>query len=140
MTPVLLLLAASVAAPAAKDTKKDPDTLVGEWAAESLVKGGKPAKVHEGTGLTFGPGGKVLLSERGKDVEATYTSDAKKAPPHLDIVVPGGGAGPTLTGIYKRDGDTLTLAFGPDGERPAKFESADGSKVMLMVLKRKKKE
>jgi uncharacterized protein (TIGR03067 family) len=140
MTPVLLFLAATVAAPAAKDVKKDADPLVGEWVAESWIKGGRPEEVRAGMGITFAPGGKARLAEGGKDLETTYTTDAGKDPPHLDIVVPGGGMGPTLTGIYKRDGDTLTLALGPDGERPARFESAAGSRVMLMVLKRKKKE
>jgi hypothetical protein len=32
------------------------------------------------------------------------------------------------------------LALGPDGERPAAFEAPDGSRVLLMVLKRVKKK
>ena len=142
MTPVLLLLATTVAAPGGKDAEKAPDALVGEWVAESLVKGGKPAKVQEGTGMTFAPGGKAVLAERGKGVDATYTTDPKKDPPHIDLMVPGpdGGKGKGLSGVYRLDGDTLTLCFGPEGDRPAGFDSPAGSKLMLMVLKRKKKE
>ena len=44
---------------------------------------------------------------------------------------------------YKLDGDTLILCFARakgDSDRPAKFDSPEGSNVMLMTLKRAKKD
>ena len=140
MTPALLALALSIAAPGPKDGKKDPDTLLGEWEAESLIKGGRPGKVSPGTGMTFAAGGKVVLREKGKDLEATFTADPKKGPPELEIVVPDRAVAEKLAGVYRVDGDTLTLCLGADGARATAFESPAGSKLLLMVLKRAKKK
>jgi uncharacterized protein (TIGR03067 family) len=140
MNPVLVALALTVAARGPKGDKPDPVTLDGEWVVESWIKGGRSEVVREGMGITFGPGGKAVLAERGRSEDVTYTTDAKKDPPHLNIDIPGGDKGPTLTGIYRLDRDTLTLAVGREGDRPTKFESPDGSAVMLMVLKRAKKK
>lgn len=42
-----------------------------------------------------------------------------------------------LLGIYKLDGDRLTIAYRQNGPRPEKFESKPGSGVTLLVLRRK---
>ena len=44
-----------------------------------------------------------------------------------------------IKGIYEIDGDSLKICFAIEGERPKKFESAEGSTTMLIVLKRIKK-
>ena len=50
---------------------------------------------------------------------------------------PNGRAAP-LGGIYKVDGDTLTLCLTPGGKRPAKFEAPAGSAAQLVTLRRVK--
>jgi uncharacterized protein (TIGR03067 family) len=46
-----------------------------------------------------------------------------ESPPVIDLV----GSKLTLRGLYKLQGDTLTILVGPDGTRPTSFEKADGT-------------
>jgi uncharacterized protein (TIGR03067 family) len=141
MTPALLVMAVTLAAPAAKDAKKDLLTLVGEWAAESAVEEGKPSNPPPGTTWNFTADGKSILTIGGGlgTTESTYTTDAKKTPAEVDV--PNGPKGTPLRGIFKVDGDTLTLCMvDKDQERPKSFESAATSKAILITLKRIKKK
>lgn len=142
-TSLVLVLALVAGAPNKKDPPaKEPPSLVGEWAAVSGTRGGKPDNPEPGTSITFTAEGKVLLKEgkREKSEEATYTADPKKAPAEVDIVPPAKEKGPTIIGIYKIDGDTLTLCIAMGGERPKEFASPSGSEIMLITCTRVKKE
>jgi uncharacterized protein (TIGR03067 family) len=136
-----LMLAVVLAAPAAKDGKKDAPPIVGEWAAESAVANGKPDNPPPGTTWTFTADGKSILTIGGVigSTESKYTTDAKKDPPWIDVEQ--GPKGAPFKGIYKVDGDTLTLCVDATvGERPTKFVSSAGSKALLITLKRVKKK
>jgi len=142
MYSVMIGLALVVAAPAKKEEpKKDAPTLVGEWYPESAVRGGKLDNPPPGTSITFTADGKCLLKEgkREKVEEGTYKFDAKKDPAEIDISPPNAG-GQAVSGIYKFEKDTLILCIVMGGERPKKFEAPDGSEVMLITLKKVKKE
>ena len=140
MTPVLIL-ALAVGAPAVKDPpKKDEPTLVGRWVAESGIKGGRPDKNPTNATLEFSADGKVVLSENGRDLTGTYTTDLKKDPTELDLTLMAGGMSITMPGIFKIEKDTLTICVVPTGDRPKKFESPEGSLNMLLTLKRAKPE
>jgi uncharacterized protein (TIGR03067 family) len=139
MLPTALALAMAVAAPVGKDATKDPRSIVGEWLAESAIAGGKPDNPPEGTTWTFTAEGKSILALGGESrrLESTYKTDPKKDPAWLDIAE--GPKGTPLAGIYKVDGDTLTLCLcGKVGNRPTAFESPAGSSALLLVLKRVK--
>jgi uncharacterized protein (TIGR03067 family) len=137
-------LALSLGAQGAKDDPKKDAPIVGEWLGVKAVAGGKERPVPAG-GITFAftADGKFIVKEgkREKPDEGTYKLDAGKDPAEIDILPPAEkkdrGA---IQGIYKVDGDTLTicLARGPGVERPKKFESPEG--VMLMTFKRAKKD
>jgi uncharacterized protein (TIGR03067 family) len=143
MIPAVLALAVTLAAPAAKDGKKDPPSLVGEWAAETAVVGGKLDNPPPGTTWTFTADGKSVLQVGGGQAaggsDAKYTTDAKKDPAQVDIS--DGPKGRSVKGIYKVEGDTLMLCLVQDGDkRPTAFESAAGSKAILITLKKVKKK
>ena len=144
MYPSLLVgLAVVVGAPVKKEPPaKDPPSIVGEWVGESGVRGGKPDNPPAGTTITFTADGKVKFKE-GKDEkpeEGTYKADPKKSPAEIDIVPLIDGKSPTILGIYKIEGDTLTMCIVMDGERPKEFASPPGSPVVLVTCKRAKKE
>jgi uncharacterized protein (TIGR03067 family) len=145
MTASLLVgLALIVGAPAKKDpAAKEPPTLVGDWLAETGVMGGKPENPPPGSTITFLADGKLTMKEGGGGAAevGTYKADAKKDPAEIDISPEGAGKGPTLAGIYKIEGDTLTLCFTLTGaDRPKAFTSPAGSMVMLVTCKRVKKD
>jgi uncharacterized protein (TIGR03067 family) len=138
MNTLLLGLALAIGAPGAKDTK-DPPSLIGNWIGESGIKGGKPSP-PEGAMMEFTKEGTMVLKERDKVIPGTYKTDAKKTPGELDISISAGGQNLSLPGIYKIDGDTLTICFAFGGDRPKKFESPEGSATTLITLKREKKK
>ena len=143
MTPTILLsLAATVAAPIGKDAKKDPPSIVGEWAAEGAVSRGRPDNPPPGTTWEFTADGKSILKigGKGETVDGTYKLDPKKDPPEIDIT-PGIKNMGTMQGVYKVEGDTLTLCLS-DGEeeRPKALDAPAGTKRILITLKRMKKK
>jgi uncharacterized protein (TIGR03067 family) len=146
MTATLLGLALAVGAPHLKDTEKAP-TIVGEWEVETITTNGRKSAVGNGLRYTFTADGKWLIHRDGKETSPTinrgFTADAKPNPATVDLTTsrPGGPEN-RLIGIYKVDGDTLTIcgtrAKGAD--RPTRFEAPEGSGNTMYVLKRARKE
>jgi uncharacterized protein (TIGR03067 family) len=94
--------------------------------------------VFEGTKITV-----KFKDKEGKDVVVSSTItklDASKTPAQIDALVKDGpDKGKTGKGLYKFDGEKLTIArVEPGKERPAELASKPGSGVVLMVLKRAK--
>jgi uncharacterized protein (TIGR03067 family) len=145
-TTLLVGLALAVGAPGLKDEPKKEASIVGEWVGVKATAGGKDRPVPAGgISFTFTADGKFIVKEGKKEKpdEGTYKLDAKKDPAEIDIMPPAEREKQgKIEGIYKLDGDELQLCFGrgPGAERPKKFESPEGSAVMLMTLKRAKKE
>jgi uncharacterized protein (TIGR03067 family) len=143
---LLLGLAVTIGAPAAKDPpKKKEATIVGEWVGEKAVAGGMNLPIPDGgIVFTFATDGVLTVREGNKGMPDTgsYKADPKKDPAEIDLTPqPNKQEEVTLQGIYKLDGDTLTLCFrhgAPGTERPTNFESPAGSDVIVMTLKRKK--
>src|SRR5262245_51832056 len=146
MSPSLLIgLALAVGAPGKDAPDKDAPSIVGEWAGEKAIAAGKEQPVPKGgITFTFTADGKLTVTEgeRKKDDTGSYKVDAKKDPAEVDIIPPADKKEPTVQGIYKVDGDTLTLCFsrGKAGAaRPTKFEAPEGSDAIVITLKRVKK-
>lgn len=122
--------------------KKDLKKLEGVWKGVKGVKDGEEAKDDEEVLVEFK--GRTLLFKDMEFLEITGL-DTTTDPKLIDFktVVDRGPLrkGTVFEGIYKFDGDTLTLALFEEGgtNRPTKFESAKGSKVILMTFERQKK-
>jgi uncharacterized protein (TIGR03067 family) len=141
---VALGLAIVVGAPGKNDSPKDKvPPIVGEWACSKLVGGGEELKDLDGIQvssfrLEFTADGKVrMMKLRDDSAEGTYKFDGKKDPAELDLSMNG----KELKMIYKIEKDTLVICVTKKGdERPTKFESPAGTKVMLMTFTRVKKD
>jgi len=145
---VLLGLAVTVAAPGPKEApkKKEDPTIVGSWKLEKAEFGGMalPAgAIGEELSLTFNQDGSVVATKNGK-VEpdgGRFTHDPKKSPAEFDLTETRGGAKEMIIrGIYKIEGEMLTLCMSPMGERPTKFESPAGGQTIIMTFKKLKKD
>lgn len=124
-----------------KEQKSDEELLVGTWTGESGELGGEkvPEEKIQAFALTFAAEGKLTLKtpkEPGKEGQGTFTLDSTKNPRHIDLMVEQ----EEVRGIYKIEGDTLTLCMvRKQEERPTEFFSQVGTKQALIVLKREKK-
>jgi uncharacterized protein (TIGR03067 family) len=78
----------------------------------------------------------------GATVEAsTFKIDATKSPKAIDFTYTNGfSKGKTIKGIYKIDGENLTICRGlsPEKDRPDEFAAPAGSELLLVVWKRSK--
>lgn len=145
MQAMLLVLAMALSAPALKEKANSGD-IVGEWTLESSSLGGKAVPVAMPDNLTYqftADGKWIIKSADGKASASArdFTLNPKADPPTIDVPVPKAGvlATRTMLGIWKVDGDTLTICFtAGDGERPKNFAPADGARTIVMVLKRVK--
>jgi uncharacterized protein (TIGR03067 family) len=135
-------LLCAAAAPNEGADNKDLEKLQGKWVLVSLVVDGKAAEEDEIKDRFL-----VVKGERAtfmyKDKErgaASLKVDPGQSPAHYDITYEDGPAkGTTLKGIYKFEGDTLTMCAGGIGKgRPTEFASKPGSGAMLYVSKRAK--
>ena len=124
-------------------TADDKGATAGKWTIESVTRDGKvddslkgAVRVHDGEKYTVTP----AAGSTAPAVSGTFAADGAKAPATIDMK-PGAGRykDKVLLGIYKLDGDTLTIAFAePDKPRPTTFESKPGSGVVVAIHKRVK--
>jgi uncharacterized protein (TIGR03067 family) len=144
MTPIALLaVAVVVGAPLPKERPKPLPSIVGDWVTQSRTFAGtvrpiageplRYAFAEDGTyGVYRGPG--RLVDDR------KYTTDLKKDPAGVDLDTDADG-GRVYRGIFKVEGDTLTVCWGNvDQPRPAGFESSSTKPTTVYVFQRVKKE
>ena len=120
--------------------KKDLEKLQGEWKIEKAQRGGEaaPAELLGKLSLTI-KGDSMTVSEgSARDEKATISLDPGKSPAAIDIK-PARPGRETVLGIYKLNGDSLTLCWSKEGARPTEFASKPKSDQVLFVLKRAKK-
>ena len=139
-----LLALALLAADAAKDdaVKKELAKLQGTWKIT--------AGESEGTSMpeAFLEGGRWSLKDNTYSFElgdqseqGKFKLDPSKMPATIDLeITAGNDKGKTQVGIYKLEGDTLTVCFAHPGdkERPTKFATKEGTDQLMFVFKRDK--
>jgi len=134
-----------VGAPQAKDAPRAEPSLLGEWELQSRTVGGAPTAAFTRAGrlrYTFTDAGECVVSP-GPGIPPSrysFTADPKADPPAFALTQEVGGAATTIAGIYKVEGDTLTLCWdhAPGAARPKAFEAPAGTQVRLYVLQRVK--
>lgn len=114
----------------------DQEKIQGTWKAEKATLGGMDAPAQELEKMVLEFKGNKATPRDKQDNPADFTLDATKKPKTMDLKT---AKGETMQGIYELDGDTLKVCLSREGERPTKFESAEGSRTMVIVFKREKK-
>jgi len=142
MNPTLGLVLL-LAAPAIKEAPKKHINVAGEWQVERLVVNGRPIDSTADRKYIFSADGKWTRTEGEETPKLlrTFTIDSSKNPIAIDMKLSDPAKAAAHIGIVKIEGDTMTLCYSRNqAERPTKFESPEGSTVVLIVMKRKKKE
>jgi uncharacterized protein (TIGR03067 family) len=129
---------------AADDAKKDKEQLQGSWRPVSGEQGGKidqNAKEHllifDGDTFTIKRGDQLLL-------KGTFTLDPSQSPKAIDMKITEGHGdsdkGKEVHGIYALDKDTLKWCTAEPGsnERPKEFTTKEGTRHLLVTLKKEK--
>jgi uncharacterized protein (TIGR03067 family) len=135
MFHLVMASALVVAAPGPKDPPKPAPIPEGRWVVEQLEQDGR---VRQGQSVA----GFVLVYTRtactlehlGREIGSEPTEFREAAGVHqVDSRANDG----VKKGIWKVDGDTLTLCeSAPGGDRPADYSAPAGSRRTLWVLKR----
>jgi uncharacterized protein (TIGR03067 family) len=138
----LVALAVVVSLRAGEAAKLDPAKLVGTWNYVSGERDGKkvPQDHFKGGSVDITKKNITLNSPDGKYV-IKYRLDPSKTPCRIDLEIIEGpqGQGAKANGIIELKGGQLRLCYpAMGGAAPKEFAAAEGSKLHLFVLKRKK--
>jgi uncharacterized protein (TIGR03067 family) len=117
----------------------DKELLQGTWVAVSGEIQGERLRAEDVRGgrLVFKGGNARITMPGGEQGEGTFKLDPAVDPKEIDVIRAGDSGG--MLGIYRLDGDRLTICMGDPGEpRPKRFETTPDSKFnhMLLVLQR----
>jgi uncharacterized protein (TIGR03067 family) len=122
--------------------KTDQELIKGTWRIVGLESGGKTQSEKGISGNTFefskvkGVDTVVLMERAYPPVEFAYSLDPTKSPKEINLATKGNRA----LGIYKLEGDDLTICLSLGGSRPADFATRAGGDTETFTLKRNRWE
>jgi uncharacterized protein (TIGR03067 family) len=137
------LLLGATPAPKDDDAKKDREALQGTWKVVSVEDSGQ-AEPPDGVLLVFEKD--TFAVKKGDHLlfKGTFKLDPSKKPKAIDMTVTQSEeretAGKELHGIYELTKDGLKWCSSEPGgtERPKEFSTKEGSKSLLVTLKKEK--
>ena len=142
-THVVLVVAVVCLIAADEPNKDDAESLKGNWTAVSMKQNKQSLPDEFVKTFKLSMDGKNYTNTAGKEVqeEGGYVIDASNMPKTIDFdIKKGPDAGKKQLGLYKLEGDKLTIAVSPSDstERPKSLNSDDSNDVMVVVLERVK--
>lgn len=147
----LLTVAFSLAIGCSKNastTGSDPSKtgIEGGWTLTSVEVGGKKvpdaefAKLPAEERKFSATSDKLNTTADGKPLAISYKLNPATTPPEVELTKTGADGKPsTLYGIYKLEGDLLTICAAESdksADRPKEFKSTPENKAIIMVLKK----
>lgn len=118
--------------------KTDAELFEGTWLIVALEAGGKaePEANYRGNTLTFTPTKATLREGKHAPIEFAWSLDPGKGPRAIDLTAKA----VTIRGIYRFDGDDLTLCLSVGPNRPTEFATRAGGDTEVFTLKRSRWE
>jgi uncharacterized protein (TIGR03067 family) len=124
-------------------SKKDAETMQGDWAALSMIQDGMKFPDDDAQSFFRTVKGDEYTLFHYDQVLAKwkFKLDAAKKPRTIDITKPDDDKAPAVLGIYELDGGKLKICVAAPGkDRPTEFASKEGSGHTLSVWEREKKK
>ncbi len=137
-----LLVLAAEADPFNEAARRELKALEGKWVVERLEADGKKHEPEAGERAELTIKGTMWTFEPTRENWEVAALDSSCNPKLIDIKsTKTGRAASIREGVYKLDGDTLTIAIyqGKDKKRPTSLKTPTEAGTVLFVLKRAKR-
>ncbi|WP_439629947.1 TIGR03067 domain-containing protein [Gemmata sp.] len=123
---------------AGSKARTDADLVEGTWLIVGLEAGGKaePEANYRGNTLTFTKDKATLKEGKHAPIEFAWALDPTKSPGAIDLTAKA----VTIRGVYRFDGDDLTLCLSIGPNRPTDFATRAGGDTEVFTLKRSRWE
>lgn len=136
------VLVAALMTPTAFASDPDLPKLQGQWVLAQLRENDDhaPDEIIK-TGKLEIRGDEYHAEIKGRPVKLAFKLDSSKSPKQIDVTIPDGPSkGKQFAGIYKIEGDTVTICRprDPGGARPTAFDPAKNANQVQTVWKRVK--